>query len=88
MLSHSSTLQRLEASKKNNSNGEVSIDRPWSRRFSIVLKMAAAINVPLSQELYSEVSLKKKRLLCLRIMVGRLREGSTSLSFLTYRMGE
>ena len=44
--------------------------------------MAAAINVPLSQELYSELSLKKKktkqkktkkkRMLCLRIMVGRL----------------
>ena len=69
MLSHPSTGE-----SKNDSKGEVPVDRPWSRRFSIVFKMTAAINVPLSQELYSELSLKKKkkRMLCLRIMVGRL----------------
>ena len=73
MLSHPSTGE-----SKNDSKGEVPVDRPWSLRFSIVFKMAAAIKVPLSQELYSELSLKnkknkkKKRMLCLRIMVGRL----------------
>ena len=58
MLSHPSPVLRLEASQKMIPR-EVSVHGPWSLRFSIVFKMAAAINVPLSQELYSELSLKK-----------------------------
>ena len=64
MLSDPSPVLRLEASQKMIPR-EVSVHGPWSLRFSIVFKMAAAINVPLRQELYSELSLKKKKFFAL-----------------------